>query len=796
SCPGTAVDWEQLLAEAADRKSKLRKSAAETSRQGETREFDDKYNDARQRIEKIRIAAATAVAGPADPSSAEPADEQMTFEESHLYSGRSIHVEPTPNQARGGGGPGTEIPLTAEIKQMLRRHVVSLVQGEFSDEGLLPTSASDVTAIFERSLPEALVVAQRENRPLRIMFYCHGGLHNEHHGLQMAAKQIPWWISNEIYPIHFVWHTGFLETVSQLLRGSREVQAEAQRGLTDISDRAVEAVARRAGPLTVWSGMKRSAERASAKSGGASFVADLLNTFCAAHGSAVELHAVGHSAGSIFHSWFLNRANSLGVRSFKSVHFLAPAVRTDVFKKKLNGMMGEGKGIDVLRIYTMTKDWELEDNVAQVYRKSLLYMIYYALEPTRETPILGLEESLQGDTQLAKLFGLSGTAPGKDEVIFSVSRNTDGNRASTSKTHGCFDNDPATMNSVTRWILQREQIQPLPSTLSQECEASQRAILNNAPAISPQPVVLPGTPSLAPTFVVAGTSAAAGPITPSRRRALCIGINDYLTAPLNGCVADAESWAATLTRLGFETTILRNGQATQRAILSSLENLIVGSHPGDIVVFQFAGHGTQLPDANKDEIGQDTAQDEALCPHDFASGAFVIDDDVSSVFRHIPDGVSVTCFIDCCHSGTISRFAVGTSPQSRSGADRPRFMEATPEMKAAHLQYRSAASSGRAAVDRGPDLMREVVFSACLSREVAWESAGHGDFTTRATALIASGIVGISNEEFHRRVVAAFGTSARQHPYLDCPLPLRQRQLLAWSGTDSRIPDAIRPEPS
>ena len=119
--------------------------------------------------------------------------------------------------------------------------------------------------------------------------------------------------------------------------------------------------------------------------GGAHYVAGRLSDFCRKHPTkAIELHAIGHSAGSIFHAHFLSTAQKLGVPSFKSTHFLAPAIRVDLFKKLLFGSIGNGKGIDHLTLFTMRRDLEREDNCALVYRKSLLYLIYYALEPERK----------------------------------------------------------------------------------------------------------------------------------------------------------------------------------------------------------------------------------------------------------------------------------------------------------------------------------------------------------------------------------------------------------------------------
>src|SRR5690606_1415333 len=120
-----------------------------------------------------------------------------------------------------------------------------------------------------------------------------------------------------------------------------------------------------------------------------------------------------------------------------------------------------GDGIDWMTLYTMSKDWELEDSCMGIYRKSLLYLIHNALEPEREdalsgraaapargVPILGLEESLRADSELRRIFGLAGMPGEHGEVVWSVSTSRDGTRASLSRTHGGFDNDPATMHGV------------------------------------------------------------------------------------------------------------------------------------------------------------------------------------------------------------------------------------------------------------------------------------------------------------------------------------------------------------
>jgi len=94
-------------------------------------------------------------------------------------------------------------------------------------------------------------------------------------------------------------------------------------------------------------------------------------------------------------------------------------------------------------MFTMRRDWEEADSVAGLYRKSLLYLIHRALEPERDAPILGLGISIREDPKLGDLFGLGPAAcRRKGEIVWSVTEATTGVSASTSRTHGGFDNDP------------------------------------------------------------------------------------------------------------------------------------------------------------------------------------------------------------------------------------------------------------------------------------------------------------------------------------------------------------------
>jgi len=149
------------------------------------------------------------------------------------------------------------------------------------------------------------------------------------------------------------------------------------------------------------------------------------------------------------------------------------------------------------------------------------------------------------------------------------------------------------------------------------------------------------------------------------KRALLVGVNDYMyIGDLNGPRNDVRIIKETLmNRYGFqphEIKVLLDRQATKNNIMRTFENwLIKGTQKGDLTVFYFSGHGSQVPDFNNDE---DDGQDEVLCPADTdPPGAsslqelnLIIDDELGVMFREL-EGREVVVIIDACNSGSVSR---------------------------------------------------------------------------------------------------------------------------------------------
>jgi hypothetical protein len=136
------------------------------------------------------------------------------------------------------------------------------------------------------------------------------------------------------------------------------------------------------------------------------------------------------------------------------------------------------------------------------------------------------------------------------------------------------------------------------------------------------------------------------------KRAVCIGINDYpgIFNDLKGCVNDANDWSALLQGFGFTVNAVLDSQATKANVKAALQNLVSLTNAGDIAVFTYSGHGTQVADFSSDE--NDT-YDEAICAYD----GNIIDDELRLILQGIHPQATLVVISDSCFSGSVTRLA-------------------------------------------------------------------------------------------------------------------------------------------
>jgi hypothetical protein len=382
---------------------------------------------------------------------------------------------------------------------------------------------------------------------------------------------------------------------------------------------------------------------------------------------------------------------------------------------------------------------------------------------------------VRGDAALTSFFGL-GAGAGKAQAVFSPTASMSGNAASMAVHHGDFDNDSSTMNSVLRRILAIPDAQPLPCA---------HLPVKDIQACSGAGIAVPTDRQLG-TRTLRGTAASARGGT---LKALCIGIDAYGAQSLSGCVADSLLFADVLQRWGFTVQSLTNERATRKAIASGIDGILAASSTGDVVVVQYAGHGTQLPDRDGDESD---GFDEAWVPYDFGDGEFVIDDDLGALFDRSKDrGIQLVVFTDCCHSGTSTRFI---PPRGARQADvHSRYMSMPRDIVELYKQKRGATRAG--ARSAGPDRQGwEIHFAACQDRQSAYERDGHGDFTRATTQALSDALrAPLTYAGLADAVSGAFAGNTMQSPQLRATADSSALLLFGATRGGAVPPDATPP---
>src|SRR6201986_485965 len=247
------------------------------------------------------------------------------------------------------------------------------------------------------------------------------------------------------------------------------------------------------------------------------------------------------------------------------------------------------------------------------------------------------------------------------------------------------------------------------------------------------------------------------------KRALLVGVNEYPKLPtysqLRGCVNDVLG----MRRLLEETfdfppsniKVLLNKEATEKAIREAMEGLVEDCGEGDIVVFHFSGHGSQMAAKGDKPRGFD----ESIMPHDSGrhNEAFPVQADpldirdteieewLSRLTRKTPH---VTLVFDSCHSASIARFGTASAehvtnlrwvPPAPLPDQRP-LPPGPPESRGIE---REAGGSGWLRVSDG-----YVLLAACAAEQGAYEYDHEGERYGAFTFFLTREI----RQEFDRAV--------------------------------------------
>jgi hypothetical protein len=311
--------------------------------------------------------------------------------------------------------------------------------GRLSASGDFRTNEDDLRALLTHHLDTA-----RErwglgaDKPIDVAIYAHGGLTGEDDAATTAARWIPALYEAKIFPIFLMWETDLWSTIKNRLEDVL-ARSKPTGGLGDMVsnwwDTRIERTVERPGSL-LWSEMKQNAEAISRNAdSGARILYRINQEVQALAFGRMRLHLIGHSAGAIVHSHIIDELAAEGWE-FQTVNFLAPAVTVEAFNRLVVPHLG--RAVKQYNQFHLTDKAEEKDPTCRPilgYSRSLLYLVSGAFEDARQKAILGMEKFFRPRRQMQGY-----TAPSEHSAC---------------TTHGGFDDDDLTMESLMRLIKAR-----------------------------------------------------------------------------------------------------------------------------------------------------------------------------------------------------------------------------------------------------------------------------------------------------------------------------------------------------
>ena len=278
----------------------------------------------------------------------------------------------------------------------VRPHVIGIGNnGVLRSSGEIGTQAADVDTIFAQDFPRITKTWTKK----RLLLYAHGGLVGEKAAIQRVEGYREALLKAEVYPLAFIWKTDFWATLTHILqdalnrRRPEGMLDPAKDFMLDRLDDTLEVITRPIG-RPIWSEMKENALRATtAEEGGARMVLQKVIELMT-HDASVELHVAAHSAGSIFMAPLvaaLARSN-IAVRTCS---LWAPACTMKLFEETYLAAI-RSNAIEEFNLFTLKDGAEQGDDCADIYHKSLLYLVSNSLEESLRIPLVRDGEPLLG----------------------------------------------------------------------------------------------------------------------------------------------------------------------------------------------------------------------------------------------------------------------------------------------------------------------------------------------------------------------------------------------------------------
>lgn len=364
------------------------------------------------------------------------------------------------------------------VYSALRPHIItSKNDGQLDPKGAFGLTPEGLANILTGHLPDRIRDWERK----RVLLYAHGGLVPESSAIQHAANNRQAALDAQVYPISFVWRSDAWSTIRNILhdafarRRDEGLLDKAKDFMLDRLDDTLEPVARMLGGKLMWDEMKDNAGGASKGTKGAAKLTINHLIRLVSKGVIDEIHLAGHSAGSIFLAPVAQALAAADVH-IASLSLWAPACTMELFEKVYRPLIEKGH-IRSFDLYTLDDATERDDHCANIYHKSLLYLVSGAFEAKPRIPLirkdgtalLGLARDVDRDIP-ANFWN----AQSRNWYVAPAATQSD------ARHHGDFDNDPATLRTTLERITRGAAVAtPVLTAPSPPGAATTRAKLNS-----------------------------------------------------------------------------------------------------------------------------------------------------------------------------------------------------------------------------------------------------------------------------------------------------------------------------
>lgn len=256
-----------------------------------------------------------------------------------------------------------------------------------------------------------------------------------------------------------------------------------------------------------------------------------------------------------------------------------------------------------------------------------------------------------------------------------------------------------------------------------------------------------------------------------KKKALLVGINYVGTSSeLRGCINDVMNQKQVLMQhyqFKEENIVVLTEEGghdppTKSRILQGFKDLFSNAMNGDLLFFQYSGHGSQCSLWN--------GMADCICPLDCMSGswpgAVILDTEIHKYFYDpLPSGCKVVALFDCCHSGTVANLPVQRDITGRNS--KPRYMTPPQDLKI---------------VENTPvGGIRKGVISERYAGHLLWVFSGCQDHQTSADAFINN----VPQGAFTWAFIKALKDDVWNETYIDL---LHQIKMNLRSGQFSQVP--------